>query len=246
MLSANSDLQRRPGLATAFRCHLHQLSHAFLIERCERILLQDALGQICRKHLVHVVAREAERGLRQIVCAEGEELRLLGNLVCHQRGARQLNHGADHILNFGSLLFEYFVRHSPHDRRLVRHFFHRGDQRNHDFGKHFHTFFSDLDCRFENGARLHLGNFRIGDAEPAAAMPEHGIELVQLLHSRQQRGQKLFQIADTVCAVIGISLEERFLLLCVGMGKRGDFHHQILAARQELVQRWVQRTDRDG
>jgi hypothetical protein len=32
----------------------------------------------------------------------------------------------------------------------------------------------------EDGAGLHLVNFRIGDSEPAAAMAQHRIELVQL------------------------------------------------------------------
>src|ERR1700741_2912680 len=55
------------------------------------------------------------------------------------------------------------------------------------------------------------------DAEPAAAMSEHGIELVQLLHSGQQRGQKLLEIANTLRAVIGISLYQLLLLLRVCM-----------------------------
>ena len=40
--------------------------------------------------------------------------------------------------------------------------------------------------RLDDGARLHLGDFGIGDAEPDAAMAEHRVELVELLDAVQQ------------------------------------------------------------
>src|SRR5438477_10314371 len=36
---------------------------------------------------------------------------------------------------------------------------------------------------FKDCARLHLGNFRKGDPEPATAMTEHRIEFVQLVNT---------------------------------------------------------------
>ena len=56
-----------------------------------RMLLLDVLGQ----ERAGVVARQAHRGLRQVVGAEGEELGDLRQLVREQRGARQLDHGAE-------------------------------------------------------------------------------------------------------------------------------------------------------
>src|SRR6266496_52687 len=44
MLAANPNFQVRAGLAPAFSSDLHQLSNAFLIERVERILLDDPLS----------------------------------------------------------------------------------------------------------------------------------------------------------------------------------------------------------
>ena len=155
------------------------------IER-KRILLEDAFRQIGRQHFVDVVARETECGLREIVGAEGKELRFFRDLIRDQAGARQLDHRADEVINVSSLFFENFFGHAANDRCLVRHFFQRRDERNHDFGIDLYAIFGDGDGRFKNGARLHLGNFRISDSEPASAMSEHGIELVQLLHARQE------------------------------------------------------------
>ncbi len=39
----------------------------------------------------------------------------------------------------------------------------------------------------DDRARLHLGDLGVRDAEPDAAMPEHRIELVELLDAAQQR-----------------------------------------------------------
>ena len=40
----------------------------------------------------------------------------------------------------------------------------------------------------ENGARLHLGDFGIEDAEAAAAQAQHRVELVQLFDARSNSG----------------------------------------------------------
>ena len=44
-------------------------------------------------------------------------------------------------------------------------------------------FFWRIGGGFEHGAGLHLGDFRIRDAEAAAAEAEHRVELVQLVHA---------------------------------------------------------------
>src|SRR5207247_10461767 len=47
--------------------------------------------------------------------------------------------------------------------------------------------FAQAARRLDDRARLHLGDFRIRDAEADAAMAEHRVELVKLLDARQQR-----------------------------------------------------------
>ncbi len=117
----------------------------------------------------------------EIVGAEGKEFRFPGDLARDQRGARQFDHGADKIFDGMSFFFEDFFRHPVNDRCLVRHFIQCGCKRDHHFGMDLDAVFGDGNCRFEDGARLHLGNLGIGNSEPATAMSEHGIDLVELL-----------------------------------------------------------------
>ena len=102
------------------------------------------------------------------------------------------------------------------------------DERNHDLGDDLQSFLVQLARRFHDGARLHLGDFGIRDPQPHAAMAEHRVELVQLLDPRQQ----LLALGDGVRVAAG-RLEPR------------DLHHQLLALRQELVQRRVDGADGD-
>ena len=77
-----------------------------------------------------------------------------------------------------------------------------------------------LDRRLENGARLHLGDFRIGDGDAAAAEAEHRIELGKL-------GRAMLD------------------LLRLGAKRLRDFGNLGLAMRQEFMQRRVEQTDGD-
>ena len=114
------------------------------------------------------------------------------------------------------------------DRRLVRHFLQRRSERNHYFGKDLHAVLGDRDRSLKNSAGLHLGDLRIGNSQAAAAMSEHGIEFVQLLHPAKQRFESL-QLW-------------RFRL---GGFEHRDLNHQVFAPRQELVQRRIESTDGD-
>ena len=143
-------------------------------------------SKISRKHLVDVVARETKSGLGQIVGAEGKELGFFRNLVRDQRSPGQFDHRAHEIIDLSFLFLEDFLGDAMDDCRLVRHFFQRGGERNHHFGKNFHSIFRHGHGRFEDGAGLHLGDLGIGDSQTTAAMSEHGIEFVQLLHPAQQ------------------------------------------------------------
>src|SRR5262249_59126750 len=97
VLAADSELEVVPRLAPALDRDAHELAHALAIERDERIDRQDALGRVWPQETCRVVAADPERGLGEIVGAEGEELRGLRDVGCEQRGARQLDHGADLI-----------------------------------------------------------------------------------------------------------------------------------------------------
>ena len=86
---------------------------------------------------------------------------------------------------FGSPVpgLEHFLGNPNHDLLLVLEFLDAADQRNHDLGNHLDALLRHQHHGFEDGARLHLGDLGIGDAEAAAAVAEHRVELVQILHA---------------------------------------------------------------
>ena len=96
VLAADAELEVRLGLAAGPGRQPHEPADAGPVDRLERAavhdLLLDVLGQ---EAALHVVAREAERGLREVVRAEREEVGLLGDPVGHEAGPRQLDHRPD-------------------------------------------------------------------------------------------------------------------------------------------------------
>src|SRR5437868_3424722 len=245
MFTTNSDLEIGTGFAAAFGTHANKLAYAFAVQRRERILLEDAFCQIRGQHLVDVVAREAERGLSEVVGAKGEELGLLRDLVSHQGGAGEFDHGPDHVVHAAFLFRENFFGNAIDDRGLVRHLFQGGGKRNHDLGEYFHAVFRDCYRGLENRTRLHFGDLGIGDTETATTVSQHGVELVQFFHAAQQSGDDFLQVTNALSAEPAISLDQRLLLFRVGVGKNRDVYHQIFASRQELVQRRIESADRN-
>ena len=77
----------------------HQFPDAVDVERDERILVDDAFLTIDLEKRRCIVARNAECGLGQVVGAEGEELRSLGDDMGADRGARQFDHRAGEIID---------------------------------------------------------------------------------------------------------------------------------------------------
>ena len=70
-----------PRLAAACHADLHQRADAVVVDRLERIVRHDVVLAVVVDEAAVVVAAHAERGLRQVVGAEAEELGLLGDLI---------------------------------------------------------------------------------------------------------------------------------------------------------------------
>ena len=104
VLAADAELQVVLDAAAALDRDAHQVADARAVERLERVLLEHVVLQVVGEELpLGVVAREAERRLRQVVRPEGEEVRVLGDLVGAHARARQLDHRAAEVLDLALL-----------------------------------------------------------------------------------------------------------------------------------------------
>ena len=184
VLAADAELEVGPGLAAPGHGGLHELAHAGLVDRGEGVLLHDFELGVVREERAGVVARHAEAGLREVVGAEAEELGGLGNFVGGERAARDLDHGANRVVDLHLLLRHDLTGHAVHDLHLQVEFPLEADERDHDLGFDLDAFLLDEGGGLEDGAGLHLGDLGIANAEPAAAEAEHGIELVELVDAR--------------------------------------------------------------
>ena len=76
MLAADAELDVRTRLAAALGGKPDQFADAVLVDRHEGIGFEQAARRIGTEEGAGIVAADAERGLRQVVGAEGEELAL--------------------------------------------------------------------------------------------------------------------------------------------------------------------------
>ncbi len=125
-------------------------------------------------------------------------------------------------------LCEDFIGDAANDGGLVAHLLDGADERNHDLGMRIAALALDRDRGLDDGARLHLGNLREGDAETAAAQAEHGVLLVQLFDASQQRAQ-LLELGRAGLGVLKVL----------------NFDQQVFTLGQELVQRRIEQADGD-
>ena len=123
--------------------------------------------------------------MREIVGAEREEIRELGELAGDQRRPRHLDHRADRGFHLcaGPLAQhrgDFVLDQLPEQGQLspVR------NQRQHDLGLHAAARAAHFAGRLDDRAHLHAVDLGERDPEPAAAVPEHRVELLQLLDAR--------------------------------------------------------------
>src|ERR1700689_5498639 len=76
-------------------------------------------------------------------------------------------------------------------------------------------------------------------------MPQHRVELMQVLDARQEPGKNFLQVADTFHAVLAVFLHQSFFVLRSGTRQTRNVDHELLALWQELMQWWVKQPDRN-
>ena len=169
----------RPGFdgPAAGDADLDQLADAVLVERLERVVLDDALLEIAGEELpLGVVSREAERRLREVVRAEGEEVGVPGDLAGPQRGAGQLDHRPAQVLEPGRLRGHHPLGELAQPVQLlgVR------DQRVHDLDPRRRARANgDRLRRTRDRPHLHLVDLGPLQAEAAAARAQHRVHLAE-------------------------------------------------------------------
>ena len=164
VLAADAEFEVRIRLATELAGHLHELADAVDVQVLERVVLVNLRIVVRAEELRCVVTAEAEGHLRQVVRAEAEEVRLLGDLVGRERGARDLDHRADVVLHVHASIFNQRVRRADNDVLDELELLALADQRDHDVRRdHRAGLGADLERRFDDGVGLHLGDLRIGD-----------------------------------------------------------------------------------
>src|SRR5690606_22154282 len=103
MLATNAELEVLSCFPPSHTGGLHERSNAGLVERREGILREDFVLQIVRKERANVIAGEPKGHLRQVVGPKAEELGVLGDFVCGEGGARNLDHGSDKVVKLDFL-----------------------------------------------------------------------------------------------------------------------------------------------
>ncbi|MPL94795.1 hypothetical protein SDC9_40953 [bioreactor metagenome] len=197
-----------------------QLPHPLDVEDVERILGKDPLVDIGRHEAPGIVARQAIGHLRQVIGAEGQEMRVLGDLARPQRGPRRLHHHAEAIGELGLHLGAHGGRHRVDpgldDLDLAR----GRDQRDHHLGHHLGAAPAGLDRRLEDRAGLHVVDLGHGHAKAHAAHAEHRVEFRKRLAAPRDLAQRPVE-------------------------RLSQLAHPLAVVRQELMQRRVEEPDAD-
>ena len=220
MFAANADLETGPDLAAAGDADFHEFADAIAIDRDERIDFQNPLADIGAEEACGVVAADAVCGLGQVVGAEREELRGLRHVAGHQARAGKLDHRTNLIGELLAGLLHHRLRGGV-DARLDQVELGLGrDQRHHHLeADGLAGALLGFDRRFEDRARLHLGDFRIRNRKAAAAEAQHRIELGEIAGAISEPAR-------------------------IGVHRARDFLDLGLGVRQELVQRRIEQPDR--
>ena len=181
VLTADTAVELRVDGLAERNGHLHELADAVLIKLCERIVLKDLGVIVSVEELACIVTAEAEGHLSQVVGTEAEEISLSSDLVGGESRSRDLDHGADLILeiNTGSLYLS--VGNLDNDLLDELELLDVADKRDHDLGNDLPIgmLLLNIDSSADNGSGLHLCDFGIGDGQAAAAVTHHRVELME-------------------------------------------------------------------
>mmetsp|Transcript_19112 Transcript_19112/g.42232 ORF Transcript_19112/g.42232 Transcript_19112/m.42232 type:complete len:243 (-) Transcript_19112:1808-2536(-) len=183
MFATDAHLHVRPRAVATGHGQFDEFAHAIFVQCHEGITRHDAFGLVLCHETPSVVSTEAIGGLRQVIGAEAEKLRVLGQFGSLKSCPWKFNHRTNAILKVHILLFLNSCRGLVDDLFDDFELTDRGHQRYHDFdhGKLLRRSGSTcFHCCTENGTRLHLADLRISNRQATATVSQHGIGFVQL------------------------------------------------------------------
>src|SRR5919106_1527944 len=161
VLPADPQLDVLAALPASLAGELDQLTHPSLVEGLERVRREDLVLEVAGQELpLDVVPGEPERGLGQVVGAEREELRLLGDLVGHHRRPGQLDHRADEVRKVDPPPGQHVVGDLSDVGRHRGQLLLGGHQRHHDLDTRIATTLLHVAGRLDDGRNSWRGGSR--------------------------------------------------------------------------------------
>ena len=193
----------------------------------ERIVLENAFTAVFfrryidRQEAPGVVARKPQCHLGQVIGTEAKKVGHFRQLIRQKSGTRNFDHRTDQIRQRHPGLLDQPVSDGASLLLEDSKFFPVDGQRMHDLGQDLDPFFPAFDRGLDDRGHLHVEDLRVGDAQPASAMAQHGVGLVQLF-----------------AAV--------FDLLWIKARDLAQFFNAGIVFRRKLMQRRIDQTDRNG
>ena len=162
---------------------LDKPTHTYFIDGGKWITAINFFAGIAIEERTHIVPAQSKRHLSQVIGPKTKELGFQGDFIRRDRSSWDLNHRANLIVDLYTARAHHLVRYPPDNGDLIRKLRPKSDQRHHDFGPHYQriVIFAVLCHRFKDRGRLHFSDFRIKNAEPAAAAAKHWILFMECL-----------------------------------------------------------------
>jgi len=211
---SNLGLVLRPASTAIFI----QLADTFLVQNGEGIVGEDLLVLVVLLERWCNRRGEAHEWSGQVVGAEAEEVGLFGD-VAAVSAARGIS------IMVPTMLMQVLRPALPRTSSatwttnllLVLKFLDAADQRDHDLGNHLHALLGTCTTASKTARACISVDLGIGDAETAAAVAQHGVELVQFLDALEQAGQHGLEVLHLGAEAL-IGSGQFPLLLDIGVG----------------------------
>ena len=163
MFATDAQLDIRTGLSTGSCRHFDQLADTLLIQVSEWIALKDLLLIVIRQETARIITGETKGHLREVIGTEGEELRLLRDLIGQQCRSWDLDHRTDLIGHRPITVCDDPIGGLRNDLLDKAQLCLIADQRDHDlrFDRPLRMALLHIDRRFDDRSGLHLCDLRI-------------------------------------------------------------------------------------